>query len=179
MDINWESIEGYTEELSAEEKLALLANYTPEPPAEPTGKVVKKDQFDKVASELAAMKKKLRDQMTEEEAKELERQQAQESIQQELEALRKDKTTSEYKSKCLALGFDEQMAATSADALADGNINAMLEDLKKHTANLEKNLRAQILKETPKPPAGDDPADPEPKNARESVFQKTSQLLKG
>ena len=126
MDINWEAIEGYSEDLSAEDKLALLSKYQPEPSAPPAppeekpkpetkpesdapkgnAKVIPKTQFDKVASELAATKRQLRAKMSEDEVKELERQQEQDSIKQELEALRKEKTLSTHKASFLSLGYD-------------------------------------------------------------------------
>lgn len=180
MEINWESIEGYSEDLSADDKLALLSKYQPESPApaeqKPTDskqaepksetkadpeipkgneKVIAKSQFDKVASELAAAKKQLRAKMNEDERKADELREAQESMEQELSALRKDKAISGHKAAFLGLGFDEQLADNSANALAENDFDAVFADLKKHTLGLEKSLRAKILKETPVPPAGD------------------------
>lgn len=172
--IDFSKIEGYSDDLSVEEKLALIENYDPdsEPTPDPTpkpdpkpaptpkggDKTIAKAQFDKLASELAAAKKQLRAKMTEDEIKEAERQQEQESVRQELEVLRKEKTLSTYKAQYLAQGYDEQLAADTAEAMVEGDMDAVFLNMKKHGANLEKTLRAKILKGTPVPPAGDDPS---------------------
>lgn len=178
MAINWESIEGYSEDMSADDKLALLEKQeTPAPavpadtlkntpptdaqktdpaPAAPktSEKTIAKSQFDKLASELAAAKKQLRAKMSEDEQKELDRQQEQENMKQELEALRKEKTLSSHKASLLSLGYDEQLASDTADALVEGDMDAVFANMKKYGANVEKALRAKILKETPVPPTG-------------------------
>lgn len=193
MAINWESIEGYSEDMSAEDKLALLDKHQFEPPTPPeggradgvardtdqpdntplpvAGKVVPKAQFDKAATELAALKKQMRARMSEDEVKELERQQEQESIRQELEALRRDKSVSEYKAAYLGLGFEEQAATGAASALAEGDFDAVFAGFKKHMIAMEKSLRAQILKETPTPPPGEN-KDPEKVDPFEEAFKK-------
>lgn len=176
-NIDFSKIEGYSDDLSVEEKLALIENYDPDPEPTPAptpapkpepkrapapkdgSKMIPKTQFDKLASELADAKKQLRAKMTEDEIKEVERQQEQENIRQELEVLRKEKTLSTYKAQYLAQGYDEQLAADTAEAMADGDMDAVFLNMKKHGANLEKTLRAKILKDTPVPPAGDDPSD--------------------
>lgn len=157
MKINWSQIPGYREDMTAEEKLTLLDEYEGVlgDNAPPTGvKVIAKSQFDKVASELATAKKQLRDKMTEDEQREIDRLAAEESLKQEVETLRKEKTLTEYKASYLAQGYDNDLAESTAAALSDGNMEVVFTNMKTHAANLEKNLRAQILKETPKPPAG-------------------------
>lgn len=172
--IEWEKIEGYRDGMSAEEKLSLLDNYgqespnpvespvpeqkdEPKPALKESQKVISKSQFDKIASELAAAKKQLRAKMTEDEIKESERQQEQESMKQELETLRREKTLSSYKAQYLALGYGEPLAAETAEAMADGDMDAVFLNMKKQGSVLEKSLRAEILKETPAPPAGANP----------------------
>ena len=75
MAFDWTSIEGYREDMTADEKLALLDSYeapkdNPAPPKDnpnpdpapapaPSKGMVSKAQFDKVSSELAAVKKHL------------------------------------------------------------------------------------------------------------------------
>lgn len=172
MAINWESIEGYTEGMSADEKLALLDRQdsgiasTPakevaaqvaeeeKPQTAVTDKTIAKSQFDKLASELAATKKQLRAKLSEDEAKELDRKQAQESMEQELAALRKEKTLSVHKASFLSLGYEEQLAHETAEALVENDMDAVFSNMKKHKVNLEKAIRAEILKDTPVPPSG-------------------------
>lgn len=185
MGIEWESMEGYDPEMSAEAKLELLENYSgpassaepkaqvnetpkPEPNDEPaanradhvhskeaTEKMISKRLFDKTASELAATKRQLRAKMSEEETREYERKQAQESMEQELAALRKEKTLSSHRAAFLSLGYADDLAHETAEALSDGDMDAVFANMKKHITGYEKMLRAQILKDTPTPPSGD------------------------
>jgi len=178
MAFDWTKVEGYKEEMTPEEKLALLDNYndpepapkndpaptpTPDPKNDPTpapkGGMVSKAQFDKVSSELAAVKKQLRGKMTEDEAKELERQQHQEEMETELNNLRREKALAGYKASYLSQGYDEQLAEEAATAMVDGDMDTVFAVMKKQSVNAEKAMRAKILKETPVPPASDDPND--------------------
>ena len=166
MKIDWNTVEGYDENLSPEEKLALLEKHEfPNPTNEGSpdasqgnkGGTNWKAQFDKTASELAAVKKQLRAKMTDDEAKESERQAAQEAMETELKELRRDRTISTHKAAFLAQGYDEALADEAAVAMTDGETDTVFLAMKKHAAAVEKELRAKILKETPAPPAGDDP----------------------
>ena len=178
MAFDWTKVEGYKEEMTPEEKLALLDNYndpepapkndpaptpTPDPKNDPTpapkGGMASKAQFDKVSSELAAVKKQLRGKMTEDEAKELERQQHQEEMETELNNLRREKALAGYKASYLSQGYDEQLAEEAATAMVDGDMDTVFAVMKKQSVNAEKAMRAKILKETPVPPASDDPND--------------------
>lgn len=169
MAIDWAKIEGYREDMTADEKLELLEKHepTPAPKDEPTPAPAPKDmkgfipkaQFDKVASDLAAANKKLRAKMTEEEQKEAERLAEQEAIQQELTTLRHEKTVSTYKANYLSLGFDGDLALETAEAMADNDMERVFANMKKHSEAMKKSLTAEIMKNTPVPPAGDEPED--------------------
>ena len=178
MSFDWTKVEGYRDDMSADEKLALLDNYSPEeptpqpnepestPPAPaPTKGMVSKAQFDKVSSELAALKKQLRGKMSEEEQRELDRQTEREEMETELKALRREKMLVGHKASFLSQGYDEQLAEDAATAMVDGDMDAVFAAMKKHSVNAERALRAKILKDTPAPPAGDDVADEEKKKA--------------
>lgn len=178
MNIDWTKIEGYREDMTADEKLELLKSYEPQsaqndaeggaegadendnsaPKNQTAGKgTVTKAQFDKVSSELAAAKKALRSKMTESEQAEAERREADEAMRAELETLRHEKTLSSYKASYLSLGYDDKLAGEAATAMADGDMDTMFAIMKQHSITAEKALRAKLLKETPVPPAGDDP----------------------
>ena len=80
------TVAGYSYTVTAEEKLKLDENFEM---AEPSYEgYIKKDAFDKTASELANLKKQLKDKMTEEEQKAAERAEKDAEIMRELEALR-------------------------------------------------------------------------------------------
>lgn len=190
MSFDWTKVAGYREDMTADEKLALLETQeednqlpaepeqeNPSPaqpeaeqqqPAKPTLHMISKVQFDKVASELAKVKKELRARMSAEEQKEADRMANDEAMRLELEALRREKTLSNYKASYLSQGYDERLADEAATALADGDMDTVFALMKKQTANTEKALRAKILKEIPVPPAGETPnADMEKKKEME------------
>lgn len=190
MSFDWTKIAGYREDMTADEKLALLEtqeednqppaepeqeNPSPtqpepeqQPPVKPTPHMISKVQFDKVASELAKVKKELRARMTAEEQKEADRMANDEAMRLELESLRREKTLSNYKASYLSQGYDERLADEAATALADGDMDTVFALMKKQATNSEKALRAKILKEIPVPPAGEAPnADMEKKKEME------------
>ena len=189
MAFDWTKVEGYKEDMTPEEKLALLDSFDPtpapkndpapaptpdpknDPAPAPKGGMVSKAQFDKVTSELAAVKKQLRGKMTEDEAKELERQQHQEEMETELNTLRREKALAGYKASYLSQGYDEQLAEEAATAMVDGDMDTVFAVMKKQSVNAEKAMRAKILKETPVPPASDDPNDEKKKEAEQKKLR--------
>lgn len=141
--------EKYKDGMTFDDVSAALADI------DPNKGFVKKDLFDRTASELAASKKQLKEKMTADEAAEAERAAAQKKMEQELADLKKDKEISQHKAKFLGLGFNEDMAEKSAKALADGDMETVFANQKKHQEDSEKALRAEILKGTHRPPAGE------------------------
>lgn len=172
MAFDWTTVEGYKDDMSADEKLALLENYEapkaepaePKTEQKPAGDnpapkpgFISKREFDKLASDLAAAKKQLRSRMSEEEQREAERQAAIEAQEEELKTLRREKAMSAHKASFMGLGLEEALANDAAKALVDGESDELFGVLKRYQTGYEKTLRAKILAETPKPPAGEDP----------------------
>lgn len=145
MDIT--KLEGYKPEMTAEEKLALVEA------CEPVG-YIKKESFDKTASELAEAKRQLKAKMTDDEQKEAERLAADEAIRAELEALRRDKTISETKARFLGLGYDAELANEAAVALAAGEMDKVFASQAKHLENVKKAATAESVANESTPPAG-------------------------
>lgn len=138
----------YRDDMTAVEIAEMLAGYNP------TEGMVSKELMDQAASQAAEYKKQLRARMSADEQAEAERKAVQEKMEAELSELKRDKAVSEHKSRLLGLGYDETLAADTAKALVDGNLDMVFANQKKHQDAQEKILRAQLLKETPKPPAG-------------------------
>lgn len=163
MAIDWSKVEGYSEDMSAEDKLDLLERQAGGVPGEPAGDsdpkgakgIVPKAQFDKVSSELAAVKKQLRSKMSEDEQKEADRAANDQKIQEELESLRRDKALSAHKASYLAMGYDEKTAEAAATAMVDGDNDALFSVMRKHSEAAERALRARLLNETPTPSPGE------------------------
>lgn len=145
-------IEGYAD-MTAEEKLAALESL--ELPEQDFTGWVKKDVADRYASEAAEFKRKLRQQMSEDEAAKAAALEEQEQMRKELEALKREKYISENTAKFLEIGYDGKMAAETAEALLDGKMEVLFQNHAKHIANRERALKAELLKGTEKPPAGE------------------------
>ena len=156
MKIDITKLEGYKADMTAEEKLKLYEGDELEEPNHDG--YIKKDTFDKTASELASLKKQLKDKMSEEERKEAERVQKEAEIMEELETLRKAQKIADMKSRYLGLGYDEKLAEDTAKAYAEGNIDAVFKNQKTFQENSKKAIEAELLANTPRPPAsgGDD-----------------------
>lgn len=152
MAFDFTKLDGYTPEMTAEEKLALLDKY--EAPAPDYTGYIKKDAFDRAASELAEAKRQLKAKQTEEEQKEAARLEAEKAIKDELDALRKENAVTKNKADFLGLGYDDALATETAKALADGDMKKVFENQKKHIENVKKAERAAALAGDPKPPAG-------------------------
>jgi len=149
--IDTSKIEGY-ENMTPEQKIAALEGFdTPDP--DYSG-YVKKDTFDATASELAALKKKAKEQLTEEQRKALEAAEKLTTMEKELADLRKEKTISEYKAKFIAQGYAEDLADATAKAMADGDTTTVFANQQKFLDEYAKKIKADALKGTPKPPAG-------------------------
>ncbi len=146
--INTSAIEGY-ENMSAEEKLAALESMD----LPDVDKI--KSALDKATSEAAGYKKQLRERMTEEEARAAKDAEDRAAIQKELEQLRAEKVIGQHTAKFLGLGYDEKLARETATALANGDTEVVFKNQAKFIADREKAVKAEILKNTPTPPAGD------------------------
>ena len=144
-------IENYAN-MTAEEKLAALEAFEYENDGSDAERL--KAAVSKANSEAAELKRQLKAKQTEEERKEAERLEAEAAIKAELEALRKDKTISDSKAKFLGLGYDEKLAAETAKALADGNMEKVFANQGIHLENVKKAAAASALAGDPKPPAG-------------------------
>lgn len=152
MKIDFSSIEGY-ENMTAEEKLAVLeAMDIPEP--DYTG-WVKKDVADKYASEAAGYKKQLREKMSQDEQEAAQLKEELAAVKTEVETLRQEKAVTDLTKRWMGVGYSEELATATAKASAEGDMDTVFKNHVKFLADREKALKAEILKSTPTPPAGD------------------------
>lgn len=153
-NIDVSQIEGYSE-MSPEQKVSALESLSlPEP--DYSG-YVEKTVYDKTASELSAKKKELAKHMSEDEAAKLKEQEERDKLQKDYDALLQEVTESKYEKRFLALGYSEALATESAKAMTSGDFDSVFEGVKKHLTVFEKQLRSELLKDTPKPVGGDTP----------------------
>ena len=143
-------IEGY-ENMTPEEKIKALEAFEIEDKEPDYSGYVKKDVFDRTASELAGVKKQLKDKMTDDEAAKQKEQEEREELQSKYEKLLHDSEVAKNKAKLLGLGYDEKLADETAEAMASGDLEKVMANQKKHLEAFEKKVRAEALKDTPKP----------------------------
>lgn len=116
---------------------------------------VAKSVFDKKASEAADLSKQLKSRMSQDEQAAAQQAETLASMQAELESLRADKAISEYTAQFLAIGYDEKLAKSTAAALHKGDMAVMFKNHALFVADRDKAMKAELLKSTPTPPAGE------------------------
>ena len=156
--IDISKIQNY-ENMTAEEKVKALEAYEFEVDNSEVERLKAeverlKTAVSKANSEAAEWKRKHNALLSEEERKEAERLEAQQAIEKENAELRKEKAIYESKARFLGLGYDEKLAAETAKALADGDMDKVFANQQIHIENVKRAERAASLAGDPKPPAG-------------------------
>lgn len=115
---------------------------------------VPKSLLDKATSEAADYKKKWKAASSAQEQKEIEEAEKQAQIEEELKTLRRASKVSDYEKQHLALKYDEKDAKEIAEALYDGDMDTVFRLQKKHEEALQKSIKAELMKQMPTPPSG-------------------------
>ena len=115
---------------------------------------VPKSLLEKANSEAADYKKKWKAASSEQEQKQIEGAERQAQVEEELKTLRRASKVSEYEKQHLALKYEEKDAKEIAEALYDGDMDTVFRLQKKHEEALQKAIKADLMKNMPTPPAG-------------------------
>ena len=110
-----------------------------------------KTALSKSNSENAEWKKKHREALSEEERKAQEMADRMKQLEEQNAALLRESNVSKHKAKFLGMGYEEALAHDAAVAIADGDMEKLFSYQQKHQEALEKKIRAEALKSTPKP----------------------------
>lgn len=162
--IDTSTIEGF-EAMSPEDKLtALLGLEIPDPVD--MKQFVSKANFDKTSSELAAAKKQLAAKMTDDERKAQEAEQKQSDLEQKYEALLRESEIAKHKANFLAKGYSEKLADEAAVALYDHDNVKLFACMETFISDHDKALKAEVIKGTPKPGAGNAGGATEPEKPK-------------
>jgi len=113
-----------------------------------------KDLLSKANSEAADYKKQLRAKLSEAEAKEIEEKEARDNLLKQNQELTKRISVSENSAELLKMGYDAELAVQTAEALYSGDLPTVFANQKKFLEARESKLKAELLKQTPAPPAG-------------------------
>ena len=127
--IDVSKIDGYAD-MSPEDKLKAL-EAVEIPDADYTG-YVKKDLFDKTASELASTKRQLKEKMTDDEVAKQRELEERAELEEKYNKLLRKSEIAENKAKLVALGYEESLADETAEAMVNGELDKVFANQKKH-----------------------------------------------
>ena len=147
-NIDTSKIEGY-DTMTPEEKVAALEKFSFADP-DYSG-YVKKDLFDKTASELAQTKKDLKARMTEEEIAKAEHEAELKKYKEQAESLQREKNIADNKAKFISLGYDDTLATETAEALEKGDFATVFKNQQVVIENVKKIAKGEAMASTPAP----------------------------
>ena len=145
--------DAYKEGMTLEEINAALADRELVDKSQYDG-FVPKSLLEKANSEAADYKKKWKAASSEQEQKAIDDAEKQAAIEEELKTLRRASKVSDYEKQHLALKYDEKDAREIAEALYDGDMDTVFRIQKKHEEALQKSIKADLMKQMPTPPSG-------------------------
>lgn len=154
MRIDVTKIEGY-ESLSVEEKLAALEAYEYDDHSaelEDLGKY--KEAMDKATHEAAEFKKQVKALQDQQKTGNSKADTTIAELQRQVADLTRQNTIASYTAQFTALGYDAELAQATAIATADGDVATVFENQRKFLEQHDKDTKAAILKQTPKPGQG-------------------------
>ena len=149
--IDVSKIEGY-EDMTPEQKVAALEAAEYEDFSAEAERY--KNAASKANSEAAEWKRKHNALLSEDEQKKQETQEELDSLRQQVADMQKKELVSSHKARFLAMGYDESLADTAAQAMADGDNEKVFAAQKKFLETHDKSIKAELLGNAPKPPAG-------------------------
>ena len=138
----------FKEGMTAEEQLAALEEISlPKDNSDELQRL--KSANDKLASEAAENKRKLKDHMSEEEKRSAEEAERIQTMENENKALKKQIAIADYTGKFIASGMDQKVAAECAEAAYEGKIDTIITHFNAKISSVKDDVRAQLISETP------------------------------
>jgi len=152
--IDVSGIDGYSD-MSVEEKLAALESFEYDDHSEDLANLDKyKEATDKATREAAEYKKQLKTLQDQTKTGNSKADDTIAQLQAKVEELTRQNTIANYAAQFTALGYDSELANATAIATADGDVAAVFENQRKFLEQHDKDLKADIFKQTPKPGQG-------------------------
>lgn len=156
--IDTSSIEGYAD-MSAEDKVKALEglkfnDYTADLKAAQEQLSKLKDATDKATHEAADYKRQLKAAKDEQASGQTESEKTVEALKEQVAELTRQNTLTSLKAARLSLGYSEELADEYAEAQLDNDFSKVAEIEKKFIEAHDKALKAELLRETPKPGRG-------------------------
>lgn len=141
--------------LSLEEKVAALENFEYDDHSEAVESLGKyKDATDKATKEAAEYKKQLKALQDQQKTGNTKADATIAQLQEQVAELTRQNTISSYTAQYVALGYEAELAKATAIATADGDVATVFENQQKFLEQHDKDVKANILKQTPGPGKG-------------------------
>ena len=141
--------------LSLEEKVAALENFEYDDHSEAVETLGKyKEATDKATKEAAEYKKQLKALQDQQKTGNTKADATIAQLQEQVAELTRQNTISSYTAQFVALGYDAELAKATAIATADGDVATVFENQQKFLEQHDKDVKANILKQTPGPAKG-------------------------
>lgn len=141
--------------LSLEEKVAALENFEYDDHSEAVETLGKyKDATDKATREAAEYKKQLKALQEQQKTGNTKADDTIAQLQAQVAELTRQNTIASYAAQFTALGYDAELAQATAIATADGDVAKVFENQRIFLEAHDKQTKADILKQTPKPGQG-------------------------
>lgn len=144
-------IEGFNN-MSPEEKITALTEFEYEDNLSELDKY--KNAASKANSEAAEWKRKHNALLSDEEKKKNAENEELTSLREKVAEMEKKELITSHKSQYLAMGYDDALAEATAMALVEGDTAKVFANQRKFLETHDKNFKAELLKDTPTPPAG-------------------------
>jgi predicted RNase H-like nuclease (RuvC/YqgF family) len=103
----------------------------------------------KYKKEKQEIENQLKSKMTEEERARAEQEAATAAMQQELEMLRNERNVANHKAQLVSIGFEENLAQETAEAINAGETAKLFDGIRKFIATHDKELQAKSLMNNP------------------------------
>ncbi len=140
---------------------------------------ISKEALDKATADAAAWKKKYRDQLDDATRKQEEAEEKQRQTEEKLARYEKSVAISELTNEYLKLGYDADLAKSTATAQYDGNTEALFKNMKQHEQQMQDSIKDLKQKSTSPPPInnGGNQNIPSPDMAVSNPLGYVSQIL--
>ena len=152
--IDVSTIDGYAD-MTAEEKLAALEAFEFDDHSSELADLEKyKDATTKATKEASEYKKQLKALQDQQKTGNSKADATIAQLQEQVAELTRQNTISSYTAQYVALGYEAELAKATAIATADGDVATVFENQQKFLEQYYKDVKADILKQTPGPSKG-------------------------
>ena len=165
MKIDTTKIENYAT-MSAEEKLAALEGFEFNDNSEELAK--HKKRIDELTSELSKKNKEAKAKEDADNKAKLEGDEKYNELKKQFDEMKAESTRNKYTAAYISQGYEKDLAEKKAKAMVDGDMDVVLACESEFKTALEKKIKAEAVKGTPKP---DDKGNPTIYKTREEIMK--------